>query len=57
MARRPEGAPVEPQEYDELLRTLLRIAAHQETINTDQRTINIIQAIHELGITPTFVRS
>ena len=41
---------MEPQEYDEILRTLVRIAAHQETIN-------IIQAIHELGITPTFVRS
>jgi len=30
---------VEPQEYDEMLRTLVRIAAHQETINQDQWTI------------------
>jgi hypothetical protein len=26
---------VEPQEYDEIIRTLVRIAAHQETINED----------------------
>jgi glutaminase len=28
---------VEPHEYDEMLRTLVRIAAHQETINADLR--------------------
>ena len=28
---------MEPQEYDEILRTLVRIAAHQETINEDLR--------------------
>jgi putative heme iron utilization protein len=28
---------VEPQEYEEMLRTLVRIAAHQETINDDLR--------------------
>jgi uncharacterized membrane protein YccC len=30
---------VESQEYDEMLRTLVRIAAHQETINTDLRAM------------------
>jgi hypothetical protein len=28
---------VEPQEYDEILRHLVRIAAHQDTINADVR--------------------
>ena len=28
---------MEPQEYDEIIRTLVRIAAHQETINEDVR--------------------
>src|SRR5262245_18369458 len=41
--RRPrwpsEEEPVEPQEYDELLRTLVRIAQHQETITTDLRAM------------------
>jgi len=31
---------MEPQEYDEMLRTLVRIAAYQETINTDLREFN-----------------
>jgi hypothetical protein len=31
---------MEPQEFDELLRTLVRIAAHQETINEDLRAFN-----------------
>jgi len=31
---------VEPHEYDEMLRTLVRIAAYQETINTDLREFN-----------------
>ena len=26
---------MEPQEYDEIIRTLMRIAAHQDTINED----------------------
>ena len=30
---------MEPQEYDEMLRTLLRIAQYQETINTDLRAM------------------
>jgi hypothetical protein len=29
---------VEPQEYDEMLRTLLRIAVQQDAINQDLRT-------------------
>jgi len=29
---------VEPQEYDEIIRNLVRIAAHQGTINEDLRT-------------------
>jgi hypothetical protein len=28
---------MEPQEYDDLIRHLVRIAAHQDTINTDLR--------------------
>jgi hypothetical protein len=31
--------PMEPQEYDEMLRTLVRIAAHQETINDNVRAV------------------
>jgi hypothetical protein len=31
---------VEPQEYDEIIRHLVRIAAHQDTINEDQRAFN-----------------
>lgn len=30
---------MEPNEYDEMLRTLVRIAAHQETINDDLRAM------------------
>jgi hypothetical protein len=30
---------MEPQEYDEIIRHLVRIAAHQETINQDLRTM------------------
>jgi len=28
---------VEPQEYDEIIRQLVRVAAHQDTINDDLR--------------------
>ena len=31
---------MDPQEYDEILRTLVRIVAHQDTINQDQRALN-----------------
>ena len=31
---------MEPHEYDEMLQTLVRIAAYQETINTDLRDFN-----------------
>ena len=31
---------MEPQEYDEIIRHLVRIAAHQDTINEDQRVFN-----------------
>ena len=31
---------MEPQEYEEILRTLVRIAAHQETITEDLRAFN-----------------
>jgi uncharacterized coiled-coil DUF342 family protein len=30
---------VEPQEYDEIIRHLVRIAAHQDTINADLRAM------------------
>ena len=44
---------MEPQEYDEIIRTLVRIAAHQETINQDQRTLNerLVVAIERLDTT------
>jgi hypothetical protein len=31
---------LEPQEYDEIIRQLVRITAHQGTINEDQRAFN-----------------
>jgi paraquat-inducible protein B len=31
---------VEPHEYDEILRHLVRIATHPDTINEDQRVFN-----------------
>jgi hypothetical protein len=31
---------VEPQEYDEIIRHLVRIAVHQDSINEDQRLFN-----------------
>jgi hypothetical protein len=31
---------VEPQEYDEIIRTLVRIAAHQDSINERQALTN-----------------
>jgi len=37
---------MEPQEYDEMLRTLVRIAAHQETINDDVRAVLSRQDAH-----------
>ena len=37
---------MEPQEYDEMLRTLVRIAAHQETINADVRAMLGHQETH-----------
>ena len=44
---------MEPQEYDELLRTLVRIAALELTINQDQRTLNdrLVAAIERLDTT------
>jgi hypothetical protein len=44
---------VDPQEYDEIIRHLVRIAAHQETINQDQRTLNerLVVAIERLDTT------
>jgi hypothetical protein len=37
---------MEPQEYDEMLRTLVRIAAHQDVINQDVRTLLSRQDAH-----------
>jgi len=34
---------MEPHEYDEILRTLVRIAIHQESINQDLREFNAQQ--------------
>lgn len=44
---------MEPQEYDEIIRNLVRIATHQETINQDQRTLNerLVATIERLDTT------
>jgi hypothetical protein len=44
---------MEQSEFDEMLRTLVRIAAYQETINTDQRAMNerLITAIERIDRT------
>jgi len=38
---------VEPHEYDEIIRTLVRIVAHQDLINQKQDLINQQQLINQ----------
>ena len=47
---------MEPQEYDEILRTLVRIAAHQETINEDLRAFNRQQVEINADVKTTLAR-
>ena len=44
---------MECQEYDEIIRNLMRIAAHQESINQDQYTLieRLTAAIERLDVT------
>ena len=44
---------MDPREYDEIIRTLVRIAVHQETINQDLREFNARQLDinHRLEVT------
>ena len=44
---------MEQNEYDEMLRTLVRIAAHQQVINTKQDVLNerLVAAIERLDTT------
>ena len=50
---------MERDEYDEMLRTLVRIAAHQDTINTAQRLVNerLAAAIERLDVTVAEVKN
>ena len=47
---------MEPQEYDEIIRTLLRIAVHQESINEDLRAFNRQQVEINQDIKTTLAR-
>ena len=47
---------MEPSEYDEMLRTLVRIAAHQETINDDLREFNRQQVAINQDVKTTLAR-
>jgi hypothetical protein len=47
---------VEPSEHDELLRMLVRIAAHQETINADLREFNRQQVAINADVQTTLAR-
>ena len=47
---------MEPQEYDEIIRTLVRIATHQETINEDLRAFNRQQVEMNTDVKTTLAR-
>jgi hypothetical protein len=47
---------VEPHEYDEIIRHLVRIAAHQDTINEDLRAFNRQQVEINADVKTTLVR-
>jgi hypothetical protein len=47
---------VEPQEVDEIIRQLVRIAAHQDTINTDLRAFNRQQVEINQDVKTTLAR-
>ena len=46
---------MEPQEYDEIIRHLVRIAAHQDTINEDLRAFNRQQVEINADVKTTLV--
>ena len=47
---------MEPHEYDDLLRHLVRIAAHQDTINADLRTSIRQQTAFNADVKTTLAR-
>jgi len=47
---------VEPQEYDEIIRQLVRIAAHHDTINEDLRAFNRQQVEMNADVKTTLAR-
>ena len=47
---------MEPHEYDEIIRTLVRIAAHQETINEGLHAFNRQQVEINADVKTTLVR-
>ena len=47
---------MEPQEYDEIIRQLVRIAAHQDTINEDLRAFNRQQVEMNADVKTTLAR-
>jgi hypothetical protein len=47
---------VEPQEYDEIIRHLVQIAAHQDTINADLRAFNRQQVEINQDVKTTLAR-
>jgi hypothetical protein len=47
---------VEPHEYDEIIRHLVRIAAHQDTINEDLRAFNRQQVEMNADVKTTLAR-
>ena len=55
-SRWPKGEAVEPQEYDDLIRHLVRIAAHQDTINEDLRAFNRQQVEMNADVKTTLAR-
>ena len=47
---------MEPQEYDEIIRHLVRIAVHQDTINEDLRAFNRQQVEINADVKTTLAR-
>jgi len=56
LVRSKRGGPVEPQEYDEIMRSLVQIAAHQDVINADLREFNRQQVAINQDVKTTLAR-
>ena len=50
------GGPVDSQEYDEIIRHLVQITAHQDTINEDLRAFNRQQVAINQDVKTTLAR-